>query len=98
VHYLQSSCLVNFKIERNLPFGDYTNNVGENKMAQAALKKPFALKQHVKASEHQGIGNADSAWNWEPKVPKHQIDFSKDTASNRTRTNTNGIADQGEYY
>lgn len=64
-----------------------------------ALRKatPFAIKQHVKAADHEGIGNPNTDWNWEPKVPKIQIDFSKETASRRTRTNTNGIADEGEF-
>lgn len=67
-------------------------------MTALARKIPFALKQHVKVSEHQGIGNPEDVWNWQPNVPMHQIKFDETTASQRTRTNTQGIADVGEYY
>jgi hypothetical protein len=61
-------------------------------------KRPFAVKQHVPANDHQGIGDPKDSWNWTPSVPKHEIMFSETTASMRTRTNTRGIADEGEYY
>ena len=69
----------------------------------SALKKltsktPFGLKQHVRVADFQGIGNPNQNWNWVPTTGKHSIDFSDATASQRTRTNTNGIADSGEYY
>ena len=67
----------------------------------AALKmtrRPFAIKQHVKAADHQGVGKISDNWNWNPKKPHAEIIFSETRATNRTRTNTNGIADQGEYY
>jgi hypothetical protein len=59
---------------------------------------PFAVKQHRLVADHQGIGDPKDVWNWQPPVPKHQIKFDETTASQRTRTNTSGIADVGEYY
>jgi hypothetical protein len=58
---------------------------------------PFAVKQHRLVADHQGIGNPNDVWNWKPSVPKHQIAFDETSASMRTRTNTGGIADVGEY-
>ena len=59
---------------------------------------PFAVKQHVLLEDHQGIGNPKDVWNWKPSVPVHQIIFDETSASSRTRTNTQGVADVGEYY
>jgi hypothetical protein len=59
---------------------------------------PFAVKQHKLVADHQGIGNPNDVWNWKPDVPVHQVMFDETSASQRTRTNTSGIADVGEYY
>jgi hypothetical protein len=59
---------------------------------------PFAVKQHRLVADHKGIGNPNDVWNWKPPVPRHQIGFDETTASQRTRTNTSGIADVGEFY
>ncbi len=59
---------------------------------------PFAVKQHRRLADHQGIGNPKDVWNWKPSVPEHQINFDETSASQRTRNNSGGIADVGEYY
>jgi hypothetical protein len=58
---------------------------------------PFALRQHVAAKDHQGIGDPNGDWNWEPPVPKNRISFDDRTSSQRTRSNTNGVADVSEF-
>lgn len=68
-------------------------------MATAQKKHlPFALKQHVRVADHQGVGSATDAWNWTPQVPVSSISFDETVASQRTRTNTSGVADVGEFY
>jgi hypothetical protein len=67
-------------------------------MSATAKKIPFGVKQHVRAEAHQGVGNPNDVWNWTPKKGVNEIVFDEAIASDRTRTNTNGIADQGEYY
>lgn len=67
-------------------------------MSALARKRPFALGQHVSVADHQGIGDPNDTWNWKPAVPTHSIKFDQNSASQRTRTNTQGIADVGEYY
>jgi hypothetical protein len=67
-------------------------------MSALARKRPFALTQHVSVADHQGIGNPNDVWNWKSPVPTHMIKFDDSAASQRTRTNTQGIADVGEMY
>lgn len=68
------------------------------KAASALAPLPFALRQHVKVEDHKGLGNPNGDWNWNPAVPKSRISFDDQTASQRTRSNTSGIADVGEFY
>jgi len=58
---------------------------------------PFAVKQHVRIEDHKGVGDPQSDWNWTPTVSRFSISFDESVASQRTRTNTNGVADVGEY-